>query len=240
MTYNYVMLATALLAGYLLWSLLQVSVHDPFIESQIATATDRTHIHQALRNPLNALPGPWHAKFTTLPGVLATLSKQQAQHYHALHARFGPLVRTGPRQVFAADLDAFRAIHRVGGRFRKADYYHYFGTTEAGRPPYGLFQMTDPADHARRRKLLGAGFTATALRGEWEDMVVGKVEAAVEGMRREAKLEGEVDVRKWWNLMACDVISTIMFGKSFDALKAGRVRFNLFLMSPLSRHGLAC
>ncbi|KAK6859595.1 hypothetical protein PG995_003231 [Apiospora arundinis] len=201
MAYNYVILAIALSAGYLLWNLLQ-----------------------ALRNPLNAIPGPWHAKFTSLPGVLVTLSKQQVQYYHALHERFGPFVRAGPNQVFVSDLDAFKVIHRIGGRFNKAEYYHYFGTTEAGKPPYGLFQMTDPADHARRRKLLGTGFTATSLRREWEAMVVQKVEAAIEGMRGDARrdAQGEVDVRKWWGLMASDVISTIMFGKSFDALKAGR------------------
>ncbi|KAK7961970.1 cytochrome P450 [Apiospora aurea] len=139
--------------------------------------------------------------------------------------RFGPFVRSGPNQVFIADVGAFKAIHRIGGGFTKAEYYHYFGPTEAGSPPYGLFQMTDPRDHARRRKLLGTGFTATSLRREWEAMVRKKAAAAVEGMRGEASAAagGEVDVRKWWGLMASDVVSTIMFGKSFDSIKAGRI-----------------
>ncbi|KAK8075458.1 cytochrome p450 [Apiospora hydei] len=201
MSYNYVVAALALTVTYLLWSFLQ-----------------------ALCNPLNAIPGPWHAKFTTLPGTFATLSKQQVQYYHTRHQRFGPFLRSGPNQVFVADVGAFKAIHRIGGGFTKAEYYHYFGPTEAGSPPYGLFQMTDPRDHARRRKLLGTGFTATSLRREWEAMVREKAAAAVEGMRGEAvdAAGGEVDVRKWWGLMASDVVSTIMFGKSFDSIKAGR------------------
>ncbi|KAK8122655.1 hypothetical protein PG984_011325 [Apiospora sp. TS-2023a] len=200
LSYNYVLVAATISAGYLLYAFCK-----------------------ALCNPLNAIPGAWHAKFTTLPATLASLSRQQVQYYHGLHERFGPFARTGPNQVFAADIDAYKAIHRVGGRFFKAEFYHYFGPTEAGKPPYGLFQMTDPVAHAQRRKLLGTGFTATSLRREWEAMVRDKVAAAVEGMRGEAKRDGgEVDVRKWWNLMASDVVSTIMFGKSFDSLKAGR------------------
>jgi cytochrome P450 len=99
-----------------------------------------------------------------------------------------------------------------------------FGVTEAGKPPYGLFQLTDRVDHARRRKLLGKGFTVASLRQDWEAMVSEKVTATIHGMRCDAKTSnGEVDVRKWWVLMASDVISKMMFGESFDALKTGKV-----------------
>ncbi|KAH8196025.1 hypothetical protein TruAng_009801 [Truncatella angustata] len=180
-------------------------------------------LYQTLANPLNSIPGPWYAKYTQIPGTLASLSRQQVQYYHELHRRYGPFVRTGPSQVFVADIDAYKSIHKIGGHFNKSDYYHYFGPTEAGKPPYGLFQMTNAADHAQRRKLLGRGFTATSLRTEWESMVVEKVSAAIEGMRHDAKLaRGEVDVRKWWIFMASDVVSKIMFGDSFDALKTGK------------------
>ncbi|ETS73331.1 hypothetical protein PFICI_14936 [Pestalotiopsis fici W106-1] len=189
-----------LAGGYVLWKFVQIS-----------------------RNPLNAIPGPWYAKFTSIPGTIATLSRQQVQYYHDLHQRHGPFVRTGPNQVLVNDIDAFKTIHKIGGHFDKADYYHYFGVTEAGKPPYGLFQMTDRSDHARRRKLLGKGFTVASLRTEWEPMVSEKVAATIDGMRGDAKLfSGEVDVRKWWVLMASDVISKMMFGESFDALKTGQ------------------
>ena len=56
-------------------------------------------------------------------------------------------------------------------------------------------------------------------------MVREKVMAAVEGMEVEARRagNGEVDMRKWWVLMACDVVSQLMFGESFDALATGKV-----------------
>lgn len=177
-----------------------------------------------MTNPLNAIPGPWYAKFTGLPGTIATLKRQQVQYYHRLHQQYGPFVRASPGQVFVSDVKAFKTIHKVGSQFTKAEYYHYFGPTEAGSPPYGLFQMTDQHAHSQRRKLLGRGFTSSSLRADWEDMVREKVTVALEGMTIDAKIaSGEVDMRKWWILMACDVVSKLMFGESFDALKAGKV-----------------
>lgn len=84
--------------------------------------------------------------------------------------------------------------------------------------------MTNQKDHAVRRKLLGRGFTQNFLRSEWEERVYAKAAAAVEGMRTEAaKQQGEVDIRRWWQMMASDVISELMFGESFNALATGEV-----------------
>ncbi|KAI9148267.1 Cytochrome P450 monooxygenase cypX [Paramyrothecium foliicola] len=200
MAFNYIVLSAIISAGYVLWT-----------------------VFQAFRNPLNDIPGPWYAKFTALPGTLASISRQQVQYHHRLHQKYGPFVRVGPSQVFVSDIDAFKAIHKIGAHFDKASYYHYFGPTEAGKPPYGLFQMTDASDHAKRRKLLGRGFTAASLRADWESTVAEKASSAINGMRRDAELgQGEADVRKWWVLMASDVISKIMFGESFDGLKIGK------------------
>ncbi|KAF9878308.1 hypothetical protein CkaCkLH20_04346 [Colletotrichum karsti] len=181
------------------------------------------YIYKVVNNPLNVVPGPWYARFTGLPGTIATLRRRQVQYYHALHQRYGPYVRVSPGQVFVSDVDAFKTIHKIGSHFPKADYYHYFGPTEAGKPPYGLFQMTNAHDHSQRRKLLGRGLTASSLRSDWEEMVREKVSTAIDGMAKDAQATGgEVDIRKWWILMACDVVSRLMFGESFDALKTGK------------------
>ncbi|GKT47754.1 cytochrome P450 monooxygenase cypX [Colletotrichum spaethianum] len=178
-------------------------------------------------SPLNKFPGPWYAKFTGLPGTIATLSYRQAQYYHRLHEKYGPFVRVSPNQIFVSDLEAFKKIHKVGSNFMKADSHHFFGPTEPGQPPYGLFAMTDKADHSRRRKLLARGFTTTSLRNGWEVIVREKMMDAIEGMRRDAAIQGgEVDVRKWWVLMASDTISRLMFGVSFDGLKTGKLKLS--------------
>lgn len=180
-------------------------------------------LYRTLLNPLRHVPGPWYSKFTDLPGTIATMAHRQAQHYHSLHEQYGLFVRTGPNEVLISDITAYKQIHKIGSGFVKSDFYHFFGPTEAGSPPYGLFQMTNVADHSQRRKLLARGFSVSALRSEWETMTREKVIAAVEGMADDGNV---VDIRKWWVWMASDVVSLIMFGKSFDQLKARKVHLH--------------
>ncbi|KZL64277.1 cytochrome p450 [Colletotrichum incanum] len=188
-----------------------------------ATVYVLSKLNTVFFSPLNRFPGPWYAKFTGLPGTIATLSHQQAQYFHRLHEKYGPFVRVSPNQIFVSDFEAFKKIHKVGSNFMKSDSYHFFGPTEPGQPPYGLFAMTDKADHSRRRKLLGKGFTTTSLRTDWECIVREKMTDTIEGMKRDAAVQnGEVDIRKWWVLMASDTISRLMFGVSFDGLKTGK------------------
>ncbi|CCF38133.1 TRI11 [Colletotrichum higginsianum] len=175
-----------------------------------------------LLSPLNRFPGPWYAKFTGLPGTIATLSRRQAQYYHRLHETYGPFVRVSPNQIFVSDLEAFKKIHKVGSSFLKSDTYRFFAPAGPGEPPYGLFAMTDKEDHAQRRKLLARGFTTTSLRNDWEDIVRDKIADTIRGIQRDAAAEGgEVDIMKWWMLMTSDTISRLMFGESFDGLKTG-------------------
>jgi cytochrome P450 len=133
-------------------------------------------------------------------------------------------VRVAPGHVAIADLAAFKEIHRIGSGFCKTEFYHHLTPTEGAKPPYGLFQMTDPKDHASRRKLLAKGFTVNSLRETWEPIVMEKVQQSIDGMKLEAKRScNEVDIRKWWLLMASDIVSHVMFGQSFGGIQTGKV-----------------
>ena len=126
------------------------------------------------------------------------VSKRQVHCNHDLHQKYGPYARVGPGEVLVADIPAHKIIHKVGSGFNKADYYHYFGANEAGKPLYDLFQMTNPSDHAARRKLLGRGFTVSSMGNDWEQLVHNKAETAVVGIQNDARAaNGEVDVLKW-------------------------------------------
>jgi cytochrome P450 len=134
------------------------------------------------------------------------------------------VVFVAPDQVAVADVTAFKQIHRIGSGFLKSEFYHYLNPTEAATPPYGLFQLTNAKEHASRRRLLARGFSMASLRQEWESTVLEKVNVAVSGMKAEAAKNGnEVDIRKWWLLLASDVVSHLMFGQSFDGLRTGKV-----------------
>lgn len=141
-----------------------------------------------------------------------------------MHKQYGPYVRVAPDEVLIADVTAFREIHKIGTHFYKTKIYKFLNPTPPGQPPYGLFQETDPVKHFNMRRMLSRGFSVSYLRANWEPKVHERVQAVIKGMKQEAASNsGEVDVYKWWPLMAGDVISTLMFGESPNMVERGLV-----------------
>lgn len=184
------------------------------------------YLKRVLMSPLNAIPGPWLNRFSSLPYFHAsTILLQQAQYVQSLHKAYGPVVRIAPNEVSVARLEDIKTIHKIGSGFVKAPWYDYIAMTEANHGPPGLFQMRDFHEHAVRRKLLARGFTVSSLRKDWEDMVRDKTRMAIAGIGRDgtAHKERTVDVRKWWLIMASDVVSEVVFGMGFGGLETGKV-----------------
>ncbi|KPM43042.1 hypothetical protein AK830_g3506 [Neonectria ditissima] len=170
--------------------------------------------YRGLNSPIRRIPGPVYTLFTRLPLKYHTLTGHRLHFIHALHSRYGSIVRISPFEVAVADPESFSAIHRIGSGFVKSPWYDTI--------PDGIFAMRDPKVHAQRRKLFARAFSATALRSNWEGVVRDKVERAVERIQSEAMAFGEVDVMKWWTLMATDIIGQLSFGESFEMLEVGR------------------
>lgn len=142
-------------------------------------------------------------------------------HYvHALHSRYGPIVRISPFQVAVADPEGFTAIHRIGSGFVKTQWYEDFsGGSGIG---IGVFAMTDTKRHAARRKLFARAFSTANIRQNCESVVREKVVKAVDRINDET-MNGSADVLHWWLLMASDVIGQLAFGESFELLESGKV-----------------
>ena len=175
-------------------------------------------IKTAYFSPLRRIPGPWHAHFTNLRLKVAVITGKRVYYVNDLHARYGPVVRISPAEIAVNDVKAFREIHRIGSGFNKSPWYQSF--TEAKRPT--MFAMTDPKQHAARRKLFARTFSKTFLRQHWENLVREKASLAVRRMEEEARREGKTDMMKWWMFLATDVITHLMFGESFRTLEMGQ------------------
>ena len=176
-------------------------------------------IVRAFRSPLNKVPGPWHARWTNIRLKLAVITGQRMYYIHDMHKKYGPVVRLTPTEVAVSDVQAFQQIHKIGSGFNKSQWYD--DLTKFERPT--LFVMSDAKQHAARRKLLARGFSKSYLRQTWEPLVRTKVELTVQKMREESKRVGLTDVMKWWTLLATDVTTHLMFGKSFDMIEKGEV-----------------
>ena len=171
-----------------------------------------------MRNPLNKVPGPWYARFSSLRLKWAVISGRRVHYVQALHEQYGPYVRISPTEIAVADPKAFAQIHSVKAGFEKSKWYQDFVMFER----LTLFTMTDTKMHAGRRRMFARAFSKTQLRQHWQSAVREKVRLAVDRIRRDA-LEGTADVLKWWTFMASDVSAELMFGESFNTLETGQV-----------------
>lgn len=180
-------------------------------------------VKRAYFTPLASVPGPWLAKFTSLPLKLQVLRARRAQHIHDLHQMYGPVVRIAPNEVDVSDLRGYNAIHKIGNGFHKSQWYPRFRTAYADQD---VFSETDSKKHAIRRKLLSRPFSKSNLRQNWERVVSEKAQLAVQKIKAKAE-SGVCDVFEWWTYYTVDVIGQISFGESFGMLELGKVQYIL-------------
>ncbi|THX68893.1 cytochrome P450 monooxygenase [Aureobasidium pullulans] len=177
-------------------------------------------VRRAFFTPLRGIPGPWHASLVNWRLKTAVLGGARADYIHALHKLYGPIVRIAPNEIAINDPASFKDIHKIGSGFNKTNWYEYLNTNGVGKCP-GVFNITNPKEHAARRKLLARGFSQRHIREQWESVVREKVDLAVARIKSNAT-SGTADVLKWWTYLATDVSAHLMFGESFHMLESGK------------------
>ncbi len=65
---------------------------------------------KALKSPLGNIPGPWYSPFTTLHLNYLFSTGRIWKLVEASHAKYGPIVRLSPRQVWISDKEAMKQI----------------------------------------------------------------------------------------------------------------------------------
>lgn len=117
------------------------------------------------------------------------------------------------------DPTGYKQIHGFSSGFEKSSWYNELTVT----PEPTLFDMSNPKDHAARRRLFARGFSKSNIRLNWELVIQEKIKLVVSKMVNDAAQHGSVDVMKWWTLMASDISAHIMFGESFHVIEKGEM-----------------
>jgi hypothetical protein len=101
-----------LLAGlYSTWS---TATWQQYAAALIGTAVVWTAwqlIYELLLSPLSHFPGPFWAKLTDLWHVKIIRTTPEHYTFHALHEKYGPVVRIGPSKLFVPASRLHRADH---------------------------------------------------------------------------------------------------------------------------------
>ncbi|KAI4147638.1 MAG: hypothetical protein LQ340_005464 [Diploschistes diacapsis] len=166
----------------------------------------------AYYGPAAHVPGPWYTRWTELPVKYYWVTGQRVKYVHALHQKYGPVVRVRPTEVSIVDLQATREIHRMSTPFVKAAWY-----LKITGGNVNLFSIQDPKKHSARRRLLASPLSDSSLKNV-EPTVNDNVSKTMDGIGKEIKMEGSADILKWFTFMATDVIGELCFAESFRML----------------------
>ncbi|KAL3492772.1 cytochrome P450 [Aspergillus germanicus] len=170
------------------------------------------------KSPLSSLPGPRITKWTDLVLKYYTVLGQRPRYVHALHEKYGPIVRVSPTEIDISDIPAAREIHRIASPFMKAPWYRLLNRKDGE----SVFSTTDPEYHRRHRRLLSSPLSDSNLRSVMEPLVRSRIDLAIEKIRNEASSpRGVADIYKWFFFMATDIIGELSFGDSFRMLEIG-------------------
>jgi cytochrome P450 len=142
-----------------------------------------------------------------------------------LHDKYGPVVRIAPNQVSFCSAASWRDIygHVQAGQkpFLKSKFFYEAMPGESEN----ILTVGDPSIHARMRRNLSHGFSASALSAQ-EGLVQGFINQLVQRLGESPN--DSKDMVTWLNMLTFDIIGQLAFGESFGNLDRG--------MGPLRAH----
>ncbi|CZR56893.1 related to isotrichodermin C-15 hydroxylase (cytochrome P-450 monooxygenase CYP65A1) [Phialocephala subalpina] len=176
-------------------------------------------IYNVYFHPLSRFPGPksWTSnRFTYIRHIwTGTLAREIRE----IHLKYGDVVRVAPDELSFATPDALQDIYTNFGQpaFPKGPVWN---GTIPGQPTMVLNAL-NPSDHARMRKVVAPAFTEKAIRAQ-EGIIESYAANFVRCLEQEvsrAGINGTVlDITRWFNFTAFDLIGELVFGESFNCL----------------------
>lgn len=84
-------------------------------------------LFQVARSPISKIPGPWYSHFSSLVLKFHELNGNRRLYLHALHQKYGPVVRIGPNELAFNSLESQKEIYCSGGSgYDKTEFYDLF------------------------------------------------------------------------------------------------------------------
>ncbi|EPS37549.1 hypothetical protein H072_8765 [Dactylellina haptotyla CBS 200.50] len=172
-------------------------------------------LYRVYFHPLRKVPGPKMPLFSIDINKLYTTywrGKRRGDYLDditELHRTYGPIVRTGPTFVHIADIETYNQIFKVATKFPKSvQFYNHPSTKDS------LLDVIDFHEAHLRRNALQPYFSKQSVR-KLEGLIQSKVTLLLDRIHT----MNRIDISRGFRCLACDVITTYSYEKSFDALE---------------------
>ncbi|KAI0023694.1 benzoate 4-monooxygenase cytochrome P450 [Xylariomycetidae sp. FL0641] len=192
----------------------------------LCTAVTVLFLIKALYNlylhPLRHVPGPFWARASAIPSWYYTYTGKRHIWLWQLFQIHGKRIRVAPNLVLFCDPKADADIYGMKSNVRRSKFYE--ALTNDWREQTTL-NTIDPAEHARRRKMLNTAFTDVSVHtaaafisqhiDRWHQIMLGEHDSTTEW-------SATVDLGERMDYLVFDIMGDLSFGRSFDTKEAGR------------------
>ena len=174
-------------------------------------------------SPLSRIPGPRLFAISKWRLALEDWRGKRTLVIRDLHAKYGPVVRTGPGEVSFASLSALRTIYGAGSGFERTSFYRMFDA-------YGhqnLFTYASVHEHALRKKLLAHAYDkSTVLRADGlaNGLIARNVRSYLDIIESESRARSGSahDIFESLHWFSLDTITGFLYGYSYGGTRALR------------------
>ncbi|KAJ5689208.1 cytochrome P450 pisatin demethylase [Penicillium macrosclerotiorum] len=178
-------------------------------------------LRNRFRKALYDIPGPSLAKYTKLWKLHNVWKGKHHNSAIALHRKHGHLVRIGPNHISVGDPNAIPIIYGLNKGFIKTAFYPIQSISWNKKPQPNLFSERDEKLHREQKRLVANGYSLGSLL-EMESGVDSCSEILVNKLRDYADKKRPVDLGKWLQYYAFDVVGEFVFAKKLGFLEEGR------------------
>lgn len=159
-------------------------------------------------HPYSDIPGPYLASISTWWRWYAVRYSVESRLHHALHEKYGPLVRVGPDEVSVGDPHAIDVISRPD--FLKTEFYSTFDPNFGGRPE--PFAERTEHIHTQHRKIISPLFRNEIVL-EYEGYVDGILDVFNERMQTFAESRKIFDLAEYASRYTWDCVGDMVYSK---------------------------
>ncbi|KAK1638007.1 putative cytochrome P450 [Colletotrichum phormii] len=193
---------------------------------KIIVASLFSAVHNIYFHPLASVPGPLLARAWLLWRVYHSLGGRFHRVIERNHARYGPVFRVSPNELSFSSVTSWKAIYGYKpakqASFNKSKFYDIYG---AGFGSKCIGSERNPAKHDQMKKSLSAAFSTKALL-EQEAIVSEAINLFVDRVGQEGGPgSGGLNMTKWYEMIAFDILGELAFGESFRSIENGRPHF---------------
>lgn len=185
-------------------------------------------IYRILFHPLSRFPGPFVAKFSGFWRSKRYLRGSWHDDIVEVHRQYGRIVRIAANELSIVDEHAMKNLYGHGHNAAKTAWYSVWDPPNTAPQ---LFSELDKKYHGFLRKRVASAYAMSAIL-KYEKYIQDCLDLLLWRLKEKAELGESVDMAKWTNAFAFDIVGELAYGQELGHLRTGTdvngLRSNIF------------